>query len=239
VTGPPPTPPPKWKTAIVTLVAVFPPVLLFNLTVIPYLGGISVVLRTLTLCVGVTAAVTWVMMPRIMPLVKNWLNAPRPEPAEASPRSRGGRRRRGGDFDDEDRTPAWLLDPAQDDRGAEPGPWPDPREPAPWPDPREPAPWPDPRESDPWSDPREPASRRPGPGWDDDPPYPEGNRRAPWYGRQQPWYGRPNEDEHPTEVFRRDDYREDDYYEEPARYAPEPEWAQPRDRGPGTGRYRR
>lgn len=213
MTGPPPTPPPKWKTAIVTLVAVFPPVLLFNLTVIPYLGGLSVVLRTLTLCVGVTAAVTWVMMPRIMPLVKNWLNAPRPAADEGSSRSRGGRRR-GGDFADEDRKPAWLLDPAPDERDAEP---------------------------DPWSAPRDPAPRRPGPGWDEDPPYPQGGRRAPWYGRQQPWYGRPNEDEYPTEVFRRDDYREDDYDEQPARYEryDEPEWAPPRDRGPGTGRYRR
>jgi hypothetical protein len=216
VTGPPPTPPPKWKTAIVTLVAVFPPVLFFNVTVIPYLGGISVVLRTLALCVGVTAAVTWVMMPRIMPLVRNWLNAPKAAPPEDSPPSRGGRRRRGGDFDDEDRTPAWLLEPTTPvERDAGP---------------------------DSWYEPREPAPRRRAQEWDDEPaPYPEGNRRAPWYGRQQPWYGRPDEDNYPTEVIRRDDYREDDYYEQPARYDryDEPEWAPARDRGPGTGGYRR
>jgi hypothetical protein len=200
VTGPPPTPPPKWKTAIVTLVAVFPPVLFFNVTVIPYLGGVSVVVRTLTLCIGVTAAVTWVMMPLIMPLVKNWVNAPKPEAPAAEPASWGSsrsrrRRGRGDDYDDEDTRPAWLLEPAPAEPDADTGPWYEPR---------------------------------PAPRWDDEPTYPQGNRRAPWYGRQQPWYGRPDEDDYPTEVFRRDDYREVDSDEEPAR-----------DRGRGTGRYRR
>lgn len=69
----PPTPPPKWKMALVTLTAVFPPVLLFNVTVIPHLLGLPTILRTLLLCIGVTAAVTWVMMPRLMPLFKDWL----------------------------------------------------------------------------------------------------------------------------------------------------------------------
>ena len=69
----PPTPPPKWKMAVVTLIAVFPPVLFFNVTLIPKLSGVSVVLRTLVLCVGVTIVVTWVMMPRLMPLFKGWL----------------------------------------------------------------------------------------------------------------------------------------------------------------------
>lgn len=67
-------PPPKWKTAVVTLAAVFPPVFVFNVTVIPFLGNVSVVLRTLALCVGVTAVVTWVMMPNLMRLLKDWLH---------------------------------------------------------------------------------------------------------------------------------------------------------------------
>lgn len=69
----PPTPPPKWKMAVVTLTAVFPPVLFFNVTLIPRLSNVSVVLRTLVLCVGVTIVVTYVMMPRLMPLFKGWL----------------------------------------------------------------------------------------------------------------------------------------------------------------------
>ncbi|RSM47540.1 hypothetical protein DMB66_48250 [Actinoplanes sp. ATCC 53533] len=79
----PPIPPPKWKMAVVTLTAVFPPVLFFNVTLIPQLSDVSVVVRTLVLCVGVTIVVTYVMMPRLMPLFKGWLN------------STGGRRRTG------------------------------------------------------------------------------------------------------------------------------------------------
>lgn len=70
----PPTPPPKWKMAVVTLTAVFPPVLFFNVTLIPQLRNVSVVLRTLVLCIGVTVVVTWVMMPRLMRLFRGWLN---------------------------------------------------------------------------------------------------------------------------------------------------------------------
>jgi antibiotic biosynthesis monooxygenase (ABM) superfamily enzyme len=70
------TPPPKWKSALVTLTAVFPAVLLFNVTLIPFLSGLSVIVRTLVLCVGVTVVVTWVMMPRLMPLFRNWLHPP-------------------------------------------------------------------------------------------------------------------------------------------------------------------
>ena len=71
---PPPSPPPKWKMAVVTLIAVFPPVLFFNVTLIPQLSDVSVILRTFVLCVGVTIVVTWVMMPRLMPLFKGWLH---------------------------------------------------------------------------------------------------------------------------------------------------------------------
>jgi len=72
--APPPTPPPKWKMAVVTLTAVFPPVLFFNVTLIPRLRDVSVLLRTLVLCIGVTVIVTWIMMPRLMKLFKGWLN---------------------------------------------------------------------------------------------------------------------------------------------------------------------
>jgi antibiotic biosynthesis monooxygenase (ABM) superfamily enzyme len=78
-------PPPKWKMALVTLGAVFPPVLLFNVTLIPYLGDFSVVLRTLALCVGVTVVVTYVMMPRLTRLLKGWLQPAAAQSAPAAP----------------------------------------------------------------------------------------------------------------------------------------------------------
>jgi antibiotic biosynthesis monooxygenase (ABM) superfamily enzyme len=74
--------PPTWKLALVTLAAVFPPVFLINVTVIPYLGEVSVVLRTLALCVAVTAIVTWVM-PNLMRLLTGWLNRTAPKAAKA------------------------------------------------------------------------------------------------------------------------------------------------------------
>lgn len=66
-------PPPKWKMALVTLSAVFPPVLLFNVTLIPFLRGSSVILRTLALCMAVTAVMTWFMMPKLTGLLRTWL----------------------------------------------------------------------------------------------------------------------------------------------------------------------
>lgn len=101
-TGAPGAAPPKWKMAVVTLTAVMPPVLLFNVTVLPYLRDFSVLLRTLALCVGVTVVVTWVTMPQLIRLFSGWLrpsSPPRhigrhrgtPDPRPAAPRPGGGR----------------------------------------------------------------------------------------------------------------------------------------------------
>ena len=77
--------PPKWKLALVTLAAVFPPVMLFDVTVIPHLRGVPVVVRTTALSVAVTAVVTWVMMPSLQRLLKGWLNPAAPEAQPAYP----------------------------------------------------------------------------------------------------------------------------------------------------------
>ncbi|WP_405730962.1 antibiotic biosynthesis monooxygenase [Streptomyces sp. NBC_01537] len=78
VAAPPPAPqpPPKWKLWFVNMSAVFPPVLIFNLTVIPYLSSVNPLLRTLALCLTVTAIVTWVLMPRLQRFLKKWLYPP-------------------------------------------------------------------------------------------------------------------------------------------------------------------
>jgi antibiotic biosynthesis monooxygenase (ABM) superfamily enzyme len=76
VPPPAPQPPPKWKLWFVNMSAVFPPVLIFNLTVIPYLGSVNPLLRTLALCLTVTAIVTWVLMPRLQRFLKKWLYPP-------------------------------------------------------------------------------------------------------------------------------------------------------------------
>ena len=80
-----PSPPPKWKLAVVSFAAVFPPVLVFNLTLIPHLLGLSVVLRSFALCVGVTIIVTWVMMPRLTRVLRFWLQPSAPAEAPRAP----------------------------------------------------------------------------------------------------------------------------------------------------------
>ncbi|GAA3868303.1 hypothetical protein GCM10023084_21790 [Streptomyces lacrimifluminis] len=72
----PPRPPDKWKLWFVNMSAVFPPVLVFNLTVLPFLGGVNALIRTLLLCLAVTALVTWILMPRLQRFFKKWLYPP-------------------------------------------------------------------------------------------------------------------------------------------------------------------
>ncbi|MDW4904818.1 antibiotic biosynthesis monooxygenase [Streptomyces sp. ADMS] len=72
----PPRPPDKWKLWFVNMSAVFPPVLIFNLTVLPYLGGLNSLIRTLLLCLSVTALVTYILMPRLQRFFKRWLYPP-------------------------------------------------------------------------------------------------------------------------------------------------------------------
>ncbi|MEV6590057.1 antibiotic biosynthesis monooxygenase [Streptomyces acidicola] len=76
VTPAAPRPPPKWKLWFVNMSAVFPPVLLFNLTVLPYLESVNPLFRTLLLCLCVTAIVTWILMPRLQRFFKKWLYPP-------------------------------------------------------------------------------------------------------------------------------------------------------------------
>jgi antibiotic biosynthesis monooxygenase (ABM) superfamily enzyme len=68
-----PATPSKWKLWFVNMSAVFPPVLLFNVTVLPYLDSLNVLIRTLLLRLSVTALVTWILMPRLQRFFRKWL----------------------------------------------------------------------------------------------------------------------------------------------------------------------
>jgi antibiotic biosynthesis monooxygenase (ABM) superfamily enzyme len=70
------SPPAKWKLWFINMSAVFPPVLLFNLLILPYLGGLNPLFRTLLLCLCVTALVTWILMPRLQRFFKKCLYPP-------------------------------------------------------------------------------------------------------------------------------------------------------------------
>ncbi|WP_460675385.1 antibiotic biosynthesis monooxygenase [Lentzea nigeriaca] len=81
----PPSPPPRWKTALVTLIGVFPAVLLVNVTVIPRVTGLPLLVRTLVLCVCVTGLMTWVLMPQVMRVLGPWLRGSTEAPSSARP----------------------------------------------------------------------------------------------------------------------------------------------------------
>ncbi len=65
--------PPRWKMAVVTLVAIVPLVLLMNLLVVPHLVGWPLVARTLVFSGTLTGLMTWVVMPRITRLFRRFL----------------------------------------------------------------------------------------------------------------------------------------------------------------------
>ncbi|MDW6065785.1 hypothetical protein SAZ11_58390 [Streptomyces sp. FXJ1.4098] len=105
-------PPPKWKLWLVNLSAVFPPVLIFNVLVIPFLGDTNFLLRTLALCLGVTAMVTWLVMPRLQMLLKKWLYPPLQSIRGATSGWRRTARVRAGKGARTDRALAEAMDPA-------------------------------------------------------------------------------------------------------------------------------
>ena len=65
--------PPRWKMFLVTLTAIVPLVLLMNVAVLPLLDGWPLVLRTLVFSGALTALMTWVVMPRITRLFRQFL----------------------------------------------------------------------------------------------------------------------------------------------------------------------
>ena len=85
-------PPARWKMAIVTWMGIFPLVLLMSHTVAPLLGPwIHPLLVVMVSTALITIAMTWVVMPNLVPLFARWLYpalaenaAPTPPPSEDS-----------------------------------------------------------------------------------------------------------------------------------------------------------
>jgi uncharacterized protein len=77
------SPPARWKMAIVTWMGIFPLVLLISHTIAPVLEPwIHPLLVTMVSTGVITASMTWVVMPALVPLFGNWLY---PGSAEAAP----------------------------------------------------------------------------------------------------------------------------------------------------------
>lgn len=79
-------PPPRWKMALITWLGIFPLVLLTSHTIGPLLSGWVHPLLLVLLSTGlITAAMTWVVMPTLVPIFSHWLYPAAAESASAPP----------------------------------------------------------------------------------------------------------------------------------------------------------
>ena len=75
-------PPPRWKMALVTWVAIFTLVLLSSHTITPALGRVVPVPISVLVVTGlITGAMTWLVMPTLVRLFAGWLYPATPESA--------------------------------------------------------------------------------------------------------------------------------------------------------------
>jgi len=80
------SPPPRWKMAIVTWMGIFPLVLLISHTVAPWLGGhVHPLLLVMISTALITMAMTWLVMPTLVPLFSHWLYPVSADPAARAP----------------------------------------------------------------------------------------------------------------------------------------------------------
>lgn len=66
--------PPKWKMFVVSLAAIYVMQLLLNAAAEP--AHLPLPLRVFLVAAAVTAAMTWLVMPRVARMLQNWLYAP-------------------------------------------------------------------------------------------------------------------------------------------------------------------
>jgi antibiotic biosynthesis monooxygenase (ABM) superfamily enzyme len=65
--------PPRWKSATVIALSLYPLSLLVALLVTPHLGGLPVPLRSLTTTVLIVPLMVWVAVPTVSRLLRSWL----------------------------------------------------------------------------------------------------------------------------------------------------------------------
>lgn len=66
-------PPPRWKMALVTLLAVYPASLLIAFVIGPWIRDWPVALQSLVVGVAMVAVLTWLFMPALARLLRRWL----------------------------------------------------------------------------------------------------------------------------------------------------------------------
>jgi uncharacterized protein len=82
-------PPPRWKMWLVSLVAVYPLVLAFQVLVVPRVARLPLPLRALMFPLVLLTLMTFVVMPVVTRALRRWLGPRRDEePAEGEPQGR-------------------------------------------------------------------------------------------------------------------------------------------------------
>jgi antibiotic biosynthesis monooxygenase (ABM) superfamily enzyme len=66
-------PPPRWKMALVTLLAVYPFSMLLGITLGKWVSGWPMALGSLIFNASIVSGLTWVLMPQLTQLFKAWL----------------------------------------------------------------------------------------------------------------------------------------------------------------------
>ena len=66
-------PPPRWKMALVTLLAVYPASLLLGVTVGRWIKGWPILASSLIIGASMVILLTWVLMPQLTRFLKSWL----------------------------------------------------------------------------------------------------------------------------------------------------------------------
>lgn len=68
-----PASPPRWKMALVTVIAVWPVSMLVSWLLKPLVGGQPPALQALLISVGIVVLLTWVVMPILVRILRPWL----------------------------------------------------------------------------------------------------------------------------------------------------------------------
>ncbi len=66
-------PPPPWKMALVTAVAVWPTSIFVPWILNPFMSGMPFALQALLVAIGIVILLTWVVMPVMVRILKSWL----------------------------------------------------------------------------------------------------------------------------------------------------------------------
>jgi len=75
-------PPPRWKMAVLTWIAVWPASMLVPVAVLPFARPtLHPTLTAGAIAAGIVIVLTWVAMPLLVRIAHPWLRAPKPKPA--------------------------------------------------------------------------------------------------------------------------------------------------------------